>query len=109
MDEVQKILEGFGVPFAYDHFAEGEVVDPPFICYRMPDTDNFSADGIVYLNICYVNIELYTDRKDPDLERKLENLLTEAGIFFDKDETWIESEKLYETVFAFEVSGSWKK
>ena len=30
-----------------DHFAEGESPDPPFICYLLPGSDNFSADGRV--------------------------------------------------------------
>lgn len=28
-----------------DHFAEGESPDPPFICYLLPGSDNYSADG----------------------------------------------------------------
>lgn len=30
MDELVKIIEEMGIPFAYDHFAEGESPDPPF-------------------------------------------------------------------------------
>ena len=44
-----KILEEIGLPFAYDHFTEGEAPEPPFICYRTPRSNNFSADGKVYL------------------------------------------------------------
>ena len=32
MDDLVKLLEETGIPFAYDHFAEGESPDPPFIC-----------------------------------------------------------------------------
>jgi hypothetical protein len=102
MDEIINILEGLGLPFAYDHFAEGEGPDPPFICYRCPNSDNFAADGSVYFPIAEIDIELYTDQKDPRIEKKLEDLLTENGIFFDKTETWIESEKLYEVLYSFE-------
>lgn len=48
MEKLLKMLEEMGIPFAYDHFAEGESPDPPFICYLIPGTDNFSADGRVY-------------------------------------------------------------
>jgi len=48
-----------------DHFAKGKSPDPPFICYLLPGSDNFSADGWVYFRISEVRIELYTDRKDP--------------------------------------------
>ena len=68
MDDVVRLLEETGVPFAYDHFAEGESPDPPFICYLLPQSDNFSADGKVYLKVSSVNIELYTDSKELDVE-----------------------------------------
>ena len=102
MDEVIKILEEMGLPYAYDHFAEGEGPDPPFVCFRCPNSDNFAADGTVFFLNAEVDIELYTDRKDPEIEKKLEGLLIESGIFFEKTETWIESEKLYEVLYSFE-------
>lgn len=33
-----------------------------------------------------VDIELYTDKKDPGLEKKLQELLTAAGIVYEKNE-----------------------
>ena len=64
MDKLIAILNEMALPFAYDHFAEGESPEPPFICYMLPQSDNFSADGKVYYKISGVNIELYTDMKD---------------------------------------------
>ena len=45
LEELARMLEKTGFPFAYDHFAEGESTDPPFICYLLPGSDNFAADG----------------------------------------------------------------
>lgn len=101
MDEIIKILTETGIPFAYDHFAEGESPGPPFICYLMPESRNFYADGYVYHRISGVHIELYTDFKSPETERKLENALDSHRIFYNKTETWIESEKLYEVLYTF--------
>ena len=103
MDDLIKLLGKMGIPFAYDHFAEGESPDPPFICYLLPQSDNFSADGKVYLKVSSVNIELYTDSKDLSVEQKLEAVLDTHGIFYDKTEVWIESEKLYEVLYSFEM------
>lgn len=103
MDDLVKLLEETGIPFAYDHFAEGESPDPPFICYLLPQSDNFSADGKVYLKVSSVNIELYTDSKDLAVEQMLEAVLDTHGIFYDKTEVWIESEKLYEVLYSFEM------
>lgn len=103
MEKIAAILEKVGLPFAYDHFAEGESPDPPFICYLIPNSDNFSADGRVYYKINEIHIELYTDCKDLSAEQKVEAVLDEHGIFYEKTEVWIESENLYEVLYTFEM------
>ena len=103
MDEVLSVLNEMQIPYAYDHFAEGEAVEPPFICYLIPASDNFSADGKVYFKANEVHIELYTDSKDLSVEQKVESVLDSYGIFYEKSEVWIESEKLYEVLFIFEM------
>lgn len=103
MEKILAILKKADIPFAYDHFAEGESPDPPFICYLFPGSNNFAADGKVYFKANEVHIELYTDFKDLTVEQKLEAVLDEHGIFYNKSETWIESEKLYEVLYIFET------
>ena len=103
MDKLIAIMNEIGIPFAYDHFAEGESPDPPFICYLIPNSDNFSADGRVYYKINEIHIELYTDCKDLSAEQKVEAVLDEHGIFYEKTEVWIESENLYEVLYTFEM------
>lgn len=102
MEELLQMLEEMGLPFAYYHFAEGESPEPPFVCYLLPGSNNFSADGKVYYKINEVHIELYTDWKDLAVEQGVEAVLDEHGIFYNKSEVWIESEKLYEVLYTFE-------
>ena len=103
MEKIAEILKTIGMPFAYDHFAEGESPEPPFICYLVPNSDNFSADGKVYYKINEIHIELYTDCKDLSAEQQVEAVLDEHGIFYEKTEVWIESENLYEVLYTFEM------
>lgn len=105
MDRLLAILKEFGIPSAYDHFAEGEAPEPPFVCYLFPGSNHFAADGRVYFKISEVRLELYTDYKDLDLENRLDSLLDARGIFYGKLETWIESERLYEVLYSFELEG----
>ena len=105
MDKLVGILKKFGVPYAYDHFAEGESPQPPFICYLLPESNHFVADGKVYYKINEVRLELYTDYKDMELEQRLERLLDECGIVYGKTEVWIESEKLFEVLYSFDLEG----
>ena len=104
MEKLVAMISEMSIPFAYDHFAEGESPEPPFLCYLLPGSDNFAADGMVYHRISQVHIELYTDSKDPAVEKKVTAVLDRHGIFYDQTETWIESEKLYEVLFSFEIS-----
>lgn len=103
IENLVEMLQKTGIPFAYDHFAEGESPEPPFICYLLPGSNNFAADGKVYFKINQVRIELYTDSKDLAMERKVEMVMDESGIFYNKSEVWIQSEKLYEVLYSFEV------
>ena len=103
MDELVRIITEMNIPFAYDHFAEGESPDPPFICYLIPGSDNFAADGKVYHHLSPVHLELYTDFKDTVTEAKVETVLDTHEIFYNKTETWIEPEKLYEVMYTFET------
>ena len=98
MERLISILKEMGIPYAYDHFAEGEAPDPPFLCYLLPESDNFSADGKVYHRISEVRLELYTDFKDLSSEQQV-------GIFYNKTETWIDSERLYEVLYSFDMEG----
>lgn len=103
MDELLSMMAEIPFPSAYDHFAEGEAPEPPFITYLLPGSDNFSADGQVYFKITEVHIELYTDEKNPEVEEQVEAVLDQHGIFYDKTEVWIDSEKLYEVLYSFEM------
>ena len=105
MEKLLSVLDSIGIPYAYDHFAEGESPEPPFLCYLLPGSSNFSADGKVYHRISEMRLEMYTDFKDLASERKVEDALDAAGIFYNKTETWIDSEKLYEVLYSFDMEG----
>ena len=102
MDELMEIMKETGLPFAYDHFAEGESPDPPFITFLLPGSNNFAADGRVYMKINEVHIELYTDEKNPETEALVEDVLDDHEGFCEKTEVWIESEKRYEGLYSFD-------
>ena len=103
MDKIINMLEEIGIPFAYSHFAEGESPEPPFLCYLLPRSDNFSADGAVYHKLNVVHFEVYTDKKDRALENRVEDVLDKNNVFYNKSEVWINSEKLYEVIYSFEM------
>ena len=103
-EEISQMIASVGLPFAYDHFSEKEKpAGPPFICFLYSGSDNFAADGIVYQPISVLAVELYTDDKSFEYEAAVEAALTASGLFFNKDETWIESERMFEVIYTAEV------
>lgn len=101
--DIVAMLEEAELPLAYDHFEEGDSPDPPFLVFLFPSSDNFGADGKVYKKINELHIELYTDRKQPDIEEHIESVLDRHEIYYDKSEVWIPEEKLYEVLYSTEV------
>ena len=98
-EDVMTMLERLNLPVAYDHFAEGESPDPPFLCFLYPENVPIGGDDNVYYQLHHLDIELYTDEKDPPLEARVEKVLTEQELFFHKSEVWIEEEKMYEVLY----------
>ena len=50
-----------------------------------------------------LDIELYTDVKNPELEKQVEQVLKRYKIYYTKSAVWIESERLYEIIYEAEV------
>lgn len=102
-DQIMEIAEETNLPYSYDHFAEGESPDPPFLIFMLPNESHFHADGRTYYVTTDLVFELYTDIKDPVLEKRIESILQGHEINYEKSETWIETEKMYEVIYEMEV------
>lgn len=102
-EEIHEMMQEIGLPSAYHHFAEGESPAPPFVIFLSPGENTFSADNVKYHSFKKLDIELYTDKKSPETEKMVEEILQEHEIFYQKSELWIESERLYEVLFEMEV------
>lgn len=94
------LLKNLGIPLSYDHFETNQNVTPPFVVYREMTPETFKADGKTYYRPYEYEIELITEKKDIALEEKIEGLLTEHAIPYDKsDEIWDEDEKIYHNFY----------
>ena len=100
--DLKTILEATGFPVAYFRFVETEnepLPQPPFIVYLSVFSSNFIADNKVHKEIDNVQIELYTDKKDITAEATLATVLNQNEIPYQKTETFIESESLYQKIY----------
>lgn len=81
MDELLSIISEIALPSAYDHFAEGEAPQLPYLLYLIPANNNFAADNRAYFKVNEVHIELYTDRKNLSAEQQVEAVLDRHSVF----------------------------
>lgn len=101
LEEVAALLKTTGYPVAFQEWPEGAVPPMPYLVYLSPYTNNFAADGTAYFIVNHVQIELYTKLKDPVAEGKVEEAL--SSIFWEKTQTYLDTEKCYQTIYEIEV------
>lgn len=93
-EQIYDLLQQLKLPLAYNHFKETQ--HTPYLIYLTEDTSNFGADNKVYFKVDNWVIELYTDKKDLNLETRLEVLLEDAELYYQKYEAYIDTEKMYQ-------------
>lgn len=97
-NELFEMLKLTGLPVAYRMFQEEQEL--PYIIFYESERPSFSADNRNYHNYRRYNIELYTEVKDFEIEKKLENLLDGKGIFWEQiADDYIDEEKMNEVVY----------
>ena len=99
LEQFYQMLQATELPIAYYAFPEGEAPKLPFLIYFEMNTDNFAADGIAYHEIKRMAVELYIPKRDLNLEKKIEQTFTENGIYWNKEFTYLDTEKCYEIIY----------
>lgn len=104
--ELYSMLLSPGIPVTYLQSTDepqSPAPGPPFIAYYFEDSDNFGADDKVYHEINNCVVELYTDKKDMETENKIQKLLNDNDIFWDKTQTYIDKEEMYEVRYVIQI------
>ena len=101
--EVNTLIASVGIPYAYHQFADDTGQEPPFICFFYGNSNDLAADDTNYARIERLYIELYTDEKDFALEKTIETLLNANNLVFAKEQTYIDSERMHETIYTTDI------
>lgn len=102
LSDIYTILNATGYPVAYSHFTDtpnNPLPNPPYITYVSAYSSNFKADNKIYHKIDNLQIELYTNKKDLQAEKILEDILDTNEIAYETTETWIDSEQLFQKIY----------
>ena len=96
LSDFAAILEQAKLPVTYRAFKIGDAPDLPYLVYYESSPAINAADNTVNHQIKSVTVELAFERKDEDLEERLEELWKSHKLFFEaQEETFIETERLY--------------
>lgn len=100
LPEIYQKLCSLGCPVAYLQFSKPQKL--PFIAYFEEHTDIQGADNYNLYRRTTIRIEFYSEKKNPDFERKIENLFRTVEIEKYRD-VYLDDEKMFMTVFEFET------
>lgn len=103
LQQVNLMVESMGLPYSYYQFPEGTGQAPPFICFFYTNSNDLFADNSNYQGIRQLNIELYTRNKDFALEKTIEDTLSLNGLTFYREESFIDTEKIWQIAYEMEV------
>lgn len=99
--ELYNVLKSTGLPVAYHHFATPPT--PPYLVYLFAFSNNFGADNKVYAKGNSYQVELYSNKKDLASEKLIEDALDANEIYWEKTETFIDTENLYQVLYEIEI------
>lgn len=104
---LKAVLDSTKLPVTYHSWKSSDPNNPPpqppYIIFMLKNSDNTGADNRVYYKRNYYNIELYTNKKDIAAEQKLEDAFDSASIYYEKTESYIDEEKMFDISYKIEI------
>ena len=101
--EISTMLNNTGIPYAYYQFPNNTEQACPFICFYFTRSNDLGADDTNYQKIRQLAIELYTDNKDFATEETVESALNASGLFYVREENYIDMERMYMVTYLTQV------
>lgn len=102
-EEIKAGLAAAGFPLTYYQWPISQAPDLPYVVYYYPNRSDDPADNVNYGKITALNVELYTPIKSFADETRMEDALTAMGLVWEKSETYLDSEQMYEVLYESEV------
>lgn len=96
LDEDEKIK----IP--YSHYDFDREVEPPHLMSTEINSDNFVADNKIYFEKSNARLELTTDTRDRELEKRIEQELL-FDIVWNREVAYVQAEKVWNISYFFEI------
>lgn len=103
LEQLSTILQKTKYPVAFQAFPQKNAPAMPYICYEVPQANNFFADGIVFFSASRAAVILYTAKRDLTAEQTVESIFNASKIPWTKDAVFNELQRCYEIEYEIEV------
>lgn len=103
LEQLSGVLLRTKLPVAFQAFPKKEAPAMPYLCYEVPQANNFFADGIVYYSATRAFVTLYTAERNLAAEQIVETVFSANQIPWTKDAVYNEREKCFEILYEIEV------
>ena len=90
------------IPAVFNFWEIGYVPELPYIVFSYPVNNDYVADNRIYLTVAQLQVELYTKRKDLEVEAAVEAVLNQHWIY-DKSSNWLDADEVQQTLYTMEV------
>lgn len=101
--KIKTILAETSLPVTYYSWPEKQAPALPYLVWYLPNSDNVAADNKVYKKVDALNVELYTKTKDFAKEAVVEAILDKYNLVWNKTESYLDSEQMYEVLYEMEI------
>ena len=101
--QLHQLLLTLEIPVAYDHFKDEQ--KPPFIAYRVLREDFKTADSKTAFRTANIELSHCTELRNIPFERRIEQLLENSGLTFDKSFLYLDKQEMYQINYYFCMFG----
>lgn len=104
LSDLTDMLKSLELPTTYGHWASGQAPKLPYLVITENQPEDLAADNSHYYPIKSFDIELYFEKKDPNLETKIESFFSDQDIpYAVSEDYWIANEKFYQKSYSIEL------
>lgn len=105
IEELFEELKKIGIPVAYNAFPKAvtEQINPPYMVYMNIGDENISGDYETFGKLKTIRVEVYMQKKNQQLEEKVETVIGKIDSDFTIDEAYISEDEIVERIYEFEM------
>lgn len=100
LTELKTLCESKNLNYSFGSFSE--TTNPPHLIGHIIDSINFGADNVVYSKNNNFMLQLTTNKKDLNLERKIEDEILKS-VYWEKREADDADEAIYMVSYFFDI------